>query len=113
MPKRDNLAMPVITVREMIRYRFPEQYDCAIFLRNTLKKRLSFAAVFIRLTVARYIIGAEKVFLFAGLIKTLDYSIYFFSALRCRAKCGQSWLMVYPNEVNHICVELCTPANAA
>lgn len=71
----------------MIHYRFPEQYDCAVVLRNTLKKRLYFAAVFIRLAVAWYVIGAEKIFLFAWLTKALDYSVYFFSALRCGAKC--------------------------
>lgn len=97
----------------MIRYRFPEQYDCAIFLRNTLKKRLYFAAVFIRLALAWYVIGAEKVFLFAGLMKALYYSVNFLTALCCGAERRESRFVMYSNKVDHICVELCTPANAA
>lgn len=97
----------------MFRYCFSEQYDCAVVLRNTLKKRLPFAAVLIGLAVAWYVICAEKVFLFTGLIKALDYSIYFFSALRCRAERRKPRFVMYSYEVYHICVELCTPANAA
>ena len=67
----------------MIRYRFPEQYDCAVFLWNALKKRLYFAAVFIRLAATWYVVGAKKVFLFAWLVKSLDYSIYLSAALCC------------------------------